>query len=307
MMTREAKTGLILGLIFIVAIAIVLRGVNDSGLDSLDKALAVGVAAPPPPNERPVVADAIAPEPVHRPISTDILPNHSPCLQSDVPGVEADRLNQQPPVYRHQRELPRSGLSVTNPDLFEPAAGIPEFPAKTQQALAHAIEKAGHTPSADGNTVLVIPDLPKPRQQASKVYVVEDGDDLSRIAVKFYGKEEGNRLVNINRIYQANKGVLPNMNTVRAGQKIKIPFLKTSQGSFVTVSQRNDNSPSASILNGFSGKNTYVVQDGDSLWSIAARKLGNGTRYPELVKLNKTLLKDEDDLSLGMKLRLPEK
>ena len=307
MMTREAKTGLILGLIFIVAIAIVLRGVNDSGLDPLDEALAVRVPAPPPPNERPVVTDAVAPEPVHRPIATDNLPDHSPGLQSDVPGVQANRLNQQPPVYRHQRELPRSGLSVTNPDLFEPAAGTPEIPAETQEALALAIENAGQPPSADGNTVLVTPDPPGTRKQASKVYVVEEGDDLSRIAVKFYGKKEGNRLVNINRIYEANKGVLPNMNTVRAGQKIKIPLLKDSRGSFVTVSQRNDNSPSVGLPNRSTGNKTYIVQDGDSLWSIAAQKLGNGTRYPELVKLNKALLKDEDDLSLGMKLRLPGK
>lgn len=31
---------------------------------------------------------------------------------------------------------------------------------------------------------------------------------------------------------------------------------------------------------------TYTVQPGDSLYAIAARELGDGSRYPELVRLN---------------------
>ena len=49
----------------------------------------------------------------------------------------------------------------------------------------------------------------------------------------------------------------------------------------------------------------YVVKDGDSLWRIAEKKLGNGGRYTEISKLNADVLEDEDDIVVGMRLRLP--
>jgi len=51
----------------------------------------------------------------------------------------------------------------------------------------------------------------------------------------------------------------------------------------------------------------YVVKEGDSLWSIAVEKLGDGSRYKEISKLNADILKNDHDLSIGMKLSLPDK
>jgi len=50
----------------------------------------------------------------------------------------------------------------------------------------------------------------------------------------------------------------------------------------------------------------YVVKEGDSLWSIAAKKLGNGSRYNEISKLNADVLKNDHDLTIGMQLSLPD-
>ena len=50
----------------------------------------------------------------------------------------------------------------------------------------------------------------------------------------------------------------------------------------------------------------YVVKEGDTLWNIAAEKLGNGCRYKEISKLNTDVLTDENDLTIGMKLSLPD-
>ena len=38
---------------------------------------------------------------------------------------------------------------------------------------------------------------------------------------------------------------------------------------------------------------TYTVVAGDSLWKIAQTQLGNGARYPEIIKANPGKLKDE--------------
>ncbi|MFF5589739.1 peptidoglycan recognition protein family protein [Streptomyces hygroscopicus] len=50
---------------------------------------------------------------------------------------------------------------------------------------------------------------------------------------------------------------------------------------------------------------TYTVGRGDTLWSIAASKLGDGNRYREIAKLNG--LKDADAITPGQKLKLPKK
>ena len=51
----------------------------------------------------------------------------------------------------------------------------------------------------------------------------------------------------------------------------------------------------------------YVVRQGDSLWSIAGEQLGNGSRYKEISKLNSDVLEDENDLTVGMRLSLPDR
>jgi nucleoid-associated protein YgaU len=49
----------------------------------------------------------------------------------------------------------------------------------------------------------------------------------------------------------------------------------------------------------------YVVREGDYLWRIAAQQLGDGNRYPEIAKLNADTLPDEDNLTPGMRLKMP--
>ena len=48
----------------------------------------------------------------------------------------------------------------------------------------------------------------------------------------------------------------------------------------------------------------YVVQEGDSLWKIAANELDNGMRYKEILELNSTLSEDKP-LIPGTKIKLP--
>jgi nucleoid-associated protein YgaU len=52
-------------------------------------------------------------------------------------------------------------------------------------------------------------------------------------------------------------------------------------------------------------KNTrhYVVKEGDSLWKIADKQLGNKERFREIIKLNS--LDDEDYLKIGQRLIIP--
>lgn len=52
----------------------------------------------------------------------------------------------------------------------------------------------------------------------------------------------------------------------------------------------NANSSSTSNPNNVANKKTYTVKHGDSLWEIAKKCLGDGSKYKELYSLNKALL-----------------
>jgi nucleoid-associated protein YgaU len=155
-----------------------------------------------------------------------------------------------------------------------------------------------------------------------KVYVVQQGDSISAIAKKVYGTQEGNKQKNIDAIFAANRKTLASIDSLQVGQKLIIPSIAGSTAAssspanvltnknFTKVesvgqqhSTANTNKPAATAKSG----NVYVVKEGDSLWKIAASQLGDGNRYKDIVKLNSDILSSEDDIAVGMQLKMPAK
>jgi nucleoid-associated protein YgaU len=147
-------------------------------------------------------------------------------------------------------------------------------------------------------------------------YVVSEGDNLADIAKKFYGSIEGNRIVNVLRIYQANRKLLPSPHKIRVGQKLVIPRLTSSDPDEVTIGGtfpswmfERVESIGARHLSPENPRprqeRQYVVREGDNLWRVAAAQLGDATRYKEISRLNSGILQDEDTLLVGMLLKLP--
>lgn len=103
-------------------------------------------------------------------------------------------------------------------------------------------------------------------------YTVKAGDTLSTIAAK-YGTT-----------YQAiaNYNGIKNPNLIFVGQKIKIPVGNAGAQA---------------------APKTYTVKKGDSLWAIAASQLGNGSRWPEIQKLNGLT---STTIFEGQKLKIPD-
>jgi nucleoid-associated protein YgaU len=165
-----------------------------------------------------------------------------------------------------------------------------------------------NSPVSSPPTAIITP--PATTIAVIKKYTVASGDNLSTIALKSYGAEEGNRLVNINKIFNANKDILDSPDDVRIGQKLIIPPLNMPQFELVTMPVKPSVSAFEKVktaLNNITAKielPRYTTRDGDSLWSIAASKLGDGNRYHEIVKLNK--LEDEDTVGVGITLKLPK-
>ena len=198
--------------------------------------------------------------------------------QKDSPGIAAKERKVNMDIVkqevRFQTELPKR--VVTSEEIMGQTrkAAMPVIPKKSIETL---------------------------RRTVQKVYVVEEGDSLSVIAKKVYGQVEGNRKVNVARIFEANQN-LKSRDKIYVGQKLFIPMLQGRSFKKVeTLAGKN-------TVEGRSQKSSgkwYVVRDGDSLWDIASEHLGNGSRYYEIARLNTNILSDEDNLVVGMRLKLP--
>ena len=149
-------------------------------------------------------------------------------------------------------------------------------------------------------------------QDGEFVYVVQEGDNFAEIAEKVY-RNQGSRYENIQRSYQANKDVLKSPDVVIKGQRLRIPPLageavKDEKLSFAQrFFGRSKASKTVASLSVPSRRDfvEYRVQKGDTLWKISSKKLGNGMRYKEILELNKTRLKDGDELEVGMLIKIP--
>lgn len=277
-MTSDAKVGLLLGLVFIFIIAFLINGLPTFRSGKNNNELIVNSY-----NETSGIGKI--PREVIRQTEQGM---HA---QKELPGEGQPSPKENERHYRYIGPLPSNGLVGKRNDESGPLIPVnPQFPAQSNEV---------HKPS-----IVTLP----------KRYVVAAGDNLSIIAKRFYGPEEGNRIANINRIFQANRRLLKSVDEVYEGQEIVIPALPGFRR----------NKPD-SILNhptlepaGFIGKRHlpddiakskqsgyYVVEGDDNLWRIAAKRLGDGSRYKEIARLNADVLEDEDHLLVGTRLKMP--
>ncbi|MFH1369952.1 MAG: LysM peptidoglycan-binding domain-containing protein [Planctomycetota bacterium] len=298
-MTSDAKIGLLLGLVFIFVIAFLINGLpglhNKDDTNKLTKNM-VGLKSSPAglgANERKV--QMTLEQPTASPVSYE--------AQAEPVAGSTDT--------RFTMELPQASPSV-----------VDSTPAS--QTIPDAVAAQ---PSADNTAAVVKSDASKPAPP--QFYVVQESDTLSSITKKCYGEQEGNKLANVNAIFEANRITLISADELQVGQKLVIPPLAaaaapaSTPGSTLSekVFSKIDSigkrhlpavlvKPSTSASAAKSSTpakqgNIYIVKEGDSLWRIASEQLGDGNRYKEIVKLNNDILASEDDIQVDMKLKLP--
>ncbi|GAG07837.1 unnamed protein product, partial [marine sediment metagenome] len=115
------------------------------------------------------------------------------------------------------------------------------------------------------------------------------------------------------RIYQANRGKLPNASTVSPGQQLVIPPLAPSQpaGRLAAAPQPARRPYTEMTLEAMSNRfrrgRKYVVRSGDSLTDIARRELGSASRLVvrRLYEANRDRITDPNRLPVGLALRIP--
>ncbi|HEY1296989.1 MAG TPA: LysM peptidoglycan-binding domain-containing protein [Chloroflexota bacterium] len=173
----------------------------------------------------------------------------------------------------------------------QPFTGEPRVAYVHVQRQHHA-QDSDWPPIAAAQHPVMAPDL----EPGDVLYTVQPGDNLSRIAHRFYGDP-----ARFSQIVQANLGrdqtgglTLRDARFIYPGWQLVIP------------------APTQTIHTDDDGTRWYTVRAGDTLWGISARLLGDGKRYPELFADNQGaelgdghVLINPNLIWPGLHLRLP--
>jgi len=360
--TKETKVGLLVGLTFIILFAIILsekgaKTVAPNGLTIAD-AGPVNSEVEIPAARQPLAGDGAFPvEPALKSIrpnyqtrrSGPIMLEEEEPIGQPIPGVNEDV----PPlpdtvVQRlNMATLPETEVDFSRENDFGPQPG--EDTISLEEAVAIATRR---TPESS----LVLPIEPDPEEDLTKTdstkpvdvqpaappvemrpkiiatHEVKSGESISKIASKYFGRSTPAR---INAIFDVNRDVLESVNSVRAGDILKIPGLnKQDSVAFVPVSdvaavkvamkqpnRIDDHTPRVPInqparrpvdkrLTDRTSSDRrdfvwYQVKERDTLSGISQRELGSTRHYLKIYKINKDILPDKNTLKPGIKIRLP--
>ncbi len=288
-MTSDAKIGLLLGLVFIFIIAFIINGVPSFSKDDNNNQLTTNIVNSH--NNPPGIATK------ERKVSRQLISRSRPIREQSLPAALPAETG---PEIRFEMPLPKDPApaqqATQGPEITLTAAPTPPSPPVPQDRDVKQARPA--------------------RPPSPTVYTVCEGDSLADIAAKFYGPQQGNRNVNVTKIFQANRKLLKSPDEIYPGQRLIVPSLSDSQPEqsgtenifpatlfekVKSIGQKRatpDRRPAVR-------SRVYVVREGDSLWQIAADKLGDGSRYNEIAKLNGDVIDDEDTLTVGMRLKMP--
>jgi nucleoid-associated protein YgaU len=290
-MTSDAKVGLLLGLFFIFVIAFIINGLPRFRSDTNTNELTTAMANSPNDsyigsNERKARASFRRERPVR---------NRNQSVE------EAQETTRDEGEYRYKRPLSQDNVVVKD----EPVT----------TAVRDNVKSTRPAPETRRKTTVNVPKQVKP-----EIYVIQAGDNLAKIAQKFYGTERGNKTLNVKRIFEANRRLLKSPNDISVGQKLIIPLLKDEAKSVFTGGTGGLFEKIKSTLSGTRSSTktpakprpkppaarptkNYIVRAGDSVWRIAEKQLGDKERFREIIKLN--ALEDEDYLTVGQRLLIP--
>ena len=283
-MTSDAKIGLLLGLVFIFIIAFIINGLPRFRSNTNNNKLTTNMV-----NSQNDSMGIAAKE------------RKAQGVIDRIQRVKQERVDEARTSSDDQEKI-RYQVSLSGDDLVAESVND----KVNSEAQASNANKKTKVNKSTHKSTPVKPDLPK-------IYVVSEGDNLSVIAQKFYGQEKGNKIINITRIFEANRKVLKSPDDIPVGQKLVIPLLRDKSDSVFSGSLFERVKSIGRKLTTADPPKTprarrsklYVVREGDNLWRIAAEQLGDGTRYTEINELNAGIVKDEDDIPVGLRLKMP--
>jgi nucleoid-associated protein YgaU len=139
-------------------------------------------------------------------------------------------------------------------------------------------------------------------------YEVQPNDSFWTISQRVYGSGAYFRA-----LAEVNRSKVARPDRLQPGLVISTPPITQLERDYADFCPRpnrreaiRNRAAGAATLAAYSGERIYVVQEGDTLTSIARNELGKVSRWAEIYQLNREALgKDYDYLTPGMKLAMP--
>ncbi len=152
------------------------------------------------------------------------------------------------------------------------------------------------------------PAVPPNPLRADGMYEVLPNDSYWTISQRVYGSG-----AYFKALAEANRGKTARPDRLAPGLLISTPPVAQLEKDYTDFCPRanhreavRNRAAGTASLAAYSGGRTYVVQEGDTLSSIARNELGKVSRWADIYQLNREALgKDYDYLTPGMKLALP--
>jgi nucleoid-associated protein YgaU len=255
-----------------------------------------------PPPARPAGATPRPGETAAGPVVSPLTPRTTPTPKpaGEAPAATQPRPTPELPPLAGATESPRTATPGAVEPTTRPAA--PSEPAETP--LISRTPAVSVPPPKETERPAATP-LPAPPREPGRKYTVAEGETLWSIAEEQYGDP-----YLWSKLLAANPGIKEN---VDAGQVINLPPKEalvapakdTKPGAKPATTPTETAAGAKPATEARAG--TYVVEKGDTLYSIAAKVMGNGNRWRELLELNKDKLTKPEELKIGMELKVPVK
>lgn len=139
-------------------------------------------------------------------------------------------------------------------------------------------------------------------------HVVKKGDTLWGIVKQYYGVPTPSKIA---EVYDANKDVMPSADTVVVGRKIQLPGIEAAKSGLREVNHGEYSQSRRALTRPKSPSSSqptfrwYQVAAGDRYVKIAERELGDGNRWRELFEMNKEIFPDPSQIRSGVRIKLP--
>ncbi len=294
---RETKLALLIGFIAILVVGVLVSDhLSDDGRDELadltagDAALAPPIVMPPLESGRRAMAE---PPPLNRGGSPSTTLDAGP---APLVGVTRSQPSNEEAT---QRREPERGVTRPAPEAEQPRIVQREPERSTPRELPanlgarETTERRASPPVEDGPPIL---------------HIVTAGETLGEIAQRHLGSAARWR-----DIQRANASQVNADGAIRVGMRLVIPRAAPATETAARTEPESRTQPTQTqaqtLRRAEAGQESwgrrYTVVEGDTLWRIAQRELGDGGRWREILNANTDVIPGDGGVTVGMQIRLP--
>ena len=239
-------------------------------------------------------------------------PNTAATTLSDVAETLPPRRRQTPDAAARQRELEQRLAAASGPTASDMSAN----------AADAAAGNAPSRPNPQGRQSTGLPTAPAraedttARRSRADVagrsgvsHTVVSGDTLSKIAAAHFGGKARRFVI---AVFDANRTLLSDPDTIRVGMVLTIPVLEEVDGQPLAETNAAAPTPARRTAHARASEDGsrrpfrwYQIRKNDRYASIAREQLGSVGRWRELFELNKDKFPNPDAIREGVRIKIP--